>query len=160
MCTRALRPPQAASPLARMRTAPASPRAPRFHLAVNRTPTRLRPTRGHAIAGGVGTQEDAFGKLWCEYLLLSSPRCVAALQISALAARFLPCRPCRVAEARDKVFGTTSVAKDFLDCDPVKTGISAIPDLGLGSGHGHGGGADGGEEAGPFWVAGLISLPW
>jgi len=29
----------------------------------------------------------------------------------------------------------------------VKTGISAIPDLGLGSGHGHGGGADGGEEA-------------
>ena len=67
---------------------------------------------------------------------------------------------CRVAEARDKVFGTTSVAKDFLDCDPVKTGISAIPDLGLGSGHGHGGGADGGEEAGPFWVAGLISLPW
>ena len=38
--------------------------------------------------------------------------------------------------------------------DPVKTGISAIPDLGLGSGHGHGGGADGGEEAGPFWVAG------
>ena len=87
--------------------------------------------------------------------MLSSPRCVAALQISALAARFLPCRPCRVAEARDKVFGTTSVAKDFLDCDPVKTGISAIPDLGLGSGHGHGGGADGGEEAGPFWVAGL-----
>ena len=50
--------------------------------------------------------------------------------------------------------------KGFSDCDPVKTGISAIPDLGLGSGHGHGGGADGGEEAGPFWVAGLISLPW
>ena len=62
-----------------------------------------------------------------------------------------------MAEARDKVFGTTSVAKDFLDCDPVKTGISAIPDLGLGSGHG---GADGGEEAGTLWVEGLISLPW
>ena len=114
MCTRALRPPQAASLLARMRTAAASPRAPRFHLAVNRTPTRLRPTPG------------ACDRRWCRHArrriwetlvrvpLAQQPsvrRGTADLcpgrQVSSVQALL-----CRVAEARDKVFGTTSVAKD------------------------------------------------
>ena len=160
MCTRALRPPQAASPLARMRTAPASPRAPRFHLAVNRTPTRLRPTPG------------ACDRRWCRHArrriwetlvrvpLAQQPsvrrgtedlcpgRQVSSVQ-ALLCVKEMVLWSCGRGEGQS--FWYYVGCKGFSDCNPVKTGISAIPDLGLGSGHG---GADGGEEAGPFWVAG------
>jgi hypothetical protein len=141
MCTRALRPPQAASPLARMRTAPASPRAPCFHLAVN--PSCARPhdrdqPRGHAIAGGGGTQADAFGNSG------ASTSCSAALGASRHC-RSLPWPPgffragpvvcvkemvlwsCGRGEGQS--FWYYVGCKGFSDCDPVKTAV-------LGSGPG------------------------
>ena len=138
MCTRALRPPQAASPLARMRTAPASPRAPRFHLAVNRTPTRLRPTPG------------ACDRRWCRHArrriwetlvrvpLAQQPsvrrgtadlcpgRQVSSVQ-ALLCVKEMVLWSCGRGEGQS--FWYYVGCKGFSDCDPVKTAV-------LGSGPG------------------------